>query len=354
MAKGKHGRHAGRRGLKVAFVAVGALALIGGGTAYAAYRYDASAADRILPGVTVAGVDVSDLTRSEAVREVAAKASETLDGELSVTAGGHTWNVTPASLGMTTDVESAVDQAFAVADDMSFVSRVYHRVAEKAVGASFDLVFAYDDAAIGAFVAQARGEVAVPPVDARIALVENQLVMRRPETGQALKAEAATARIHAALEERAVAVEIPLREVQPEVTASALGETIVIDLSETTLVLYDGFKTAKEYRVATAAPGYSTPVGTWKVIDKRENPTWYNPALDSWGADLPAVISPGPNNPLGTRALYLNSPGIRIHGTSNSASIGTHASHGCIRMLIADSEELYPLIPIGTRVIIMP
>jgi lipoprotein-anchoring transpeptidase ErfK/SrfK len=52
--------------------------------------------------------------------------------------------------------------------------------------------------------------------------------------------------------------------------------------------------------------------------------------------------------------LYLNSPGIRIHGTSNSASIGTYASHGCIRMFISDSEELYPLVPIGTRVIIKP
>ena len=354
MAKGKHGRHAGRRGLKVALVALGALALIGGGTAYAAYRYDASAADRILPGVTVAGVDVSDMGRSEAVREVTAKASETLDGTLSVTAGGHTWNVTPASLGMSADVESAVDRAFAVADDMSFVSRVYHRVADEPVGAAFELAFAYDDAAIAAFVTQARAEVAVAPVDARFALVDNQLAMRRPQTGQALKSEAASVRIRAALEERATAVEIPLREVQPEVTASALGKTIVVDLSENTLVLHEGFKTAKEYPVATAAPGYSTPVGMWKIIDKRENPTWYNPALDSWGADLPAVIAPGPNNPLGTRALYLNSPGIRIHGTSNSGSIGTYASHGCIRMFISDSEELYPLVPIGTRVIIMP
>ena len=354
MAKGKHGRHIGRRGLKVALVAIGVLALIGGGTAYAAYRYDASVADRILPGVTIAGIDVSSMTRSEAAREVAAKASETLDGSLSVTAGGHAWTVTPAALGMTADVDGVVDRAFGVADGMSFVSRVYHRVAEKPVGASFDLSFAYDDAAIEAFVSQARDEVAVAPVDARIALVDDQLIMRRPKTGEALRVRSAVARIRAALEERTTSVTVPVRDVQPEVTAAALGKTIVVDLSENSLTLYDGFKTAKEYPVATAAPGYTTPVGMWKVIDKKENPTWYNPALDSWGADLPAVIAPGPTNPLGTRALYLDSPGIRIHGTSNSASIGTYASHGCIRMLISDSEELYPLIPIGTRVIIKP
>ena len=354
MSKGKHGRRIGRRGLKVVLVAVGALALIGGGTAYAAYRYDASAADRILPGVTIAGVDVSAMTRSEAVREVTAKAHETLDGQLSVGAGGHTWTVTRAALGMTADVEGAVDRAFALAEETPFFSRVYHRVAEEPMDASFDVTFAYDDGAILGFVEQARDEVVVPAVNARFALVEDELVMRRPKTGQELRVAAAAERIRSALEERAAAVRIPLRAVEPEITASALGNTIVVDLSENALAFYDGFKVQNEYRVATAAPGYETPVGTWEIIDKRENPTWYNPALDSWGADLPAVINPGPDNPLGTRALYLNAPGIRIHGTSNSGSIGTYASHGCIRMLISDSEELYPLVPIGTRVIIMP
>lgn len=354
MAKGRHGRSRGRA-LKLALVAVGALGLIGGGTAYAAYRYDASEADRILPGITVAGVDVSGMTRSEAVREVTAVADQTLEARLVVTAGGHTWTVTPAALGMTADVETAVDQAFSVADGMSFVSRVYHRVADEPIEESFDLVYANDDPTIAAFVEQARGEVAVPAINARFALAEDgELVMRRARLGQALKTEAAVERIRSALQGRAAEVQIPLRDVQPEITASAIGHTIVVDLSENMLRFYDGLKIVKEYPVATAAPGYVTPVGTWKIIDKRENPTWYNPALDSWGADLPAVIAPGPSNPLGTRALYLNSPGIRIHGTSNSASIGTYASHGCIRLLIPDSEELYPLVPIGTRVIIMP
>ncbi len=231
---------------------------------------------------------------------------------------------------------------------------MYHRVAGEPVERSFELTWSYDDAEVLAFVQRAAEEVAVPAVDARFALGEQGLVMRRSSDGQALKVEAAAARIRAALEERATSVRIPLRVVEPEVSTSALGKTIVVDLSTNTLMLYDAFKVEKQYRVATAAPGYTTPVGMWRVIDKKENPTWYNPALDSWGADLPPVIAPGPSNPLGTRALYLNSPGIRIHGTSNSASIGTYASHGCIRMLISDSEELYPLVPVGTRVIIMP
>ena len=112
----------------------------------------------------------------------------------------------------------------------------------------------------------------------------------------------------------------------------------MVDLSENGY-LYDALKVVRSYPVATAADGYVTPVGTWEIVDKRENPTWYNPALDTWGADLPAVIPPGPGNPLGTRALYLNAPGIRIHGTYSTDSIGTYASHGCVRMFLEDSRS---------------
>jgi hypothetical protein len=319
MARGRHGRHR-NRAWKILAVGVTVLAVMSAGTAYAAYRYDASAADRILPGVTIAGVDVSEMTRAEAIREVEAAAQGTLQADLSVQAGDHTWIVTPASLGMTADVQGAVDRAFGFADDMSFVSRVYHRVAAKPLGESLELTYAYDDAEVLRFVEQARDEVAVPAVDARFALVEDQLVMRRPKTGRDMQARLGATRIRSALETGAAQVTLPMREVEPEVSVGALGDTIVIDLSENSLRLSDGFKAERQYA----------------------------------GADLPPVIDPGPNNPLGTRALYLNSPGIRIHGTSNSASIGTYASHGCIRMLISDSEELYPLVPVGTRVIIMP
>jgi len=237
---------------------------------------------------------------------------------------------------------------------MPLLDRVYHRVADKPVDAALDVAYSYDDAAIQRFVGQARDEVAVSAVNARFALVDDQLVMRRSREGQMLRTQLAVSRIHAALEQRAASVNLPVQAVDPETNVAALGKTIVVDISDTTLTLYEGFKVAKEYRVATAAPGYVTPVGNWEVINKVENPTWYNPAPDGWGAGEPLVIPPGPGNPLGTRALYLNAPGIRIHGTYSSSSIGTHASHGCIRMYITDSEELFPLVPVGTRVIITP
>jgi lipoprotein-anchoring transpeptidase ErfK/SrfK len=350
MMRAKHRR--GRRGWLIAGVSVGVLMVLGAGTAYAAFRYDASTADRILPGVSVAGVDVSEMTWEQAVREVREVAEETLYDELTIVAAGQAWTITPASLGMTADVDRAVAEAFALADDMSLVDRLAHRLRDDPVGVALDLGFESDRAAVETFVQQAFDEVALPAVDARFALVEDDLVMRRSQVGRELKSELAVARILQALQRRADTVSVPVRTLEPEVTTAALGQSIVVDLSENHLYLYQGLKTVADFPVATAAPGYETPIGTWEIVDKRENPTWYNPALDTWGADLPRVIPPGPGNPLGTRALYLNAPGIRIHGTYSSSSIGTYASHGCIRMLISDSEELFGLVDTGARVII--
>jgi lipoprotein-anchoring transpeptidase ErfK/SrfK len=69
--------------------------------------------------------------------------------------------------------------------------------------------------------------------------------------------------------------------------------------------------------------------------------------------DMPAFIGPGPGNPLGTRAMNLSASGIRIHGTPDAGSIGGPASHGCIRMLIHDAEELFDAVDVGTPVMIV-
>lgn len=350
----KHRKRAPRSGLRIALVTVVVLALVGGGTAYAGYRYDRSAADRILPGVSVDGIDLGGMTRDEAIRVVEERADLRLADDLAVQAAGVTWTVTPAALGMSADVEGAVDRAFAVADEMSFFSRVYRRLANQPVDLGHQISYLDDQEAVRSFVEQAYEEVAVPAVDARFALEDGELVTRRSRAGREIKVELAAQRISRALARQVDAVDIPVREITPTVTTASLGKSIVVDISDNTLRLYKGLRVVREYRVATGTPGYPTSVGAFEIVDKKENPTWYNPALDGWGAGLPPFIGPGPGNPLGTRAMYLNAPGIRIHGTWDSSSIGTAASHGCIRMHIEDAEELYPHVPVGARVIVMP
>jgi lipoprotein-anchoring transpeptidase ErfK/SrfK len=135
------------------------------------------------------------------------------------------------------------------------------------------------------------------------------------------------------------------------VTEAKLGRTITVDLTTNTLHLYDGFQVIRTYPVATAITPYSTPIGTWHVVQKEHDPVWINPGTP-WAASMPPMIPAGPSNPLGLRALRLDAAGVLIHGTPEDSSVGHWASHGCIRMHESDAIALYPLVPVGTNVII--
>ncbi len=134
-----------------------------------------------------------------------------------------------------------------------------------------------------------------------------------------------------------------------EETLKYLLGSIRVDLSERKLYVYGGNgEVVKTYRVAVGMAKYPTPTGNFRIITKEVNPTW-NPPDSAWAAGM-GPVPPGPGNPLGTRWMGLNSPGIGIHGTPAGSSIGTAASHGCIRMLIPQAEDLFARVFVGTPV----
>ena len=133
---------------------------------------------------------------------------------------------------------------------------------------------------------------------------------------------------------------------------TVLTGRIVVDLSDLRLYLYRGDTLVRSYPVATGQPSYPTPTGTFVVTSMQKNPTWYPPNSD-WAKDA-EPIPPGIDNPLGTRWIGTSAPGVGIHGTPDDASIGTYASHGCIRMHIADVEDLYERVVVGMTVVIRP
>jgi L,D-transpeptidase ErfK/SrfK len=118
------------------------------------------------------------------------------------------------------------------------------------------------------------------------------------------------------------------------------------------LYLYENGKITKTWPVATGQPAYPTPTGTFQVVSKIVNPTWTNPG-SSWSGGMPATIGPGPNNPLGTRALALSASGILIHATPDVGSIGFSVSHGCIRMNPSDEMDVFGRVDAGTPVAIV-
>lgn len=130
--------------------------------------------------------------------------------------------------------------------------------------------------------------------------------------------------------------------------ATSLLGAIKIDISERKLYLYDEGKLVKTFGVAVGRPRYPTPTGHYKIISKVYHPAW-SPPPSPWAAGLEPV-PPGPNNPLGTRWMGLSAPHVGIHGTPSDWSIGTAASHGCIRMHIPEAERLFELVYVGTPV----
>jgi L,D-transpeptidase catalytic domain/Putative peptidoglycan binding domain len=330
-------------------IALGAVLLLGG-TAYAGYRYDAATADRLLPGVRIDGIDVGEMTRDQARAALDGQIDAALDREIEVVAGEQTWHVTPRELGATTAVDRLLDRAFALNDRMPWPERVFRRVFDRPVAYTKDIRIKRDSSRLKSFVNGVAEEVNVDPSNASVDYVDGQLVLQRPEMGWALPVPEARQAIRQTLTGQGTSVELAVDRIEPEIGRNDLGYTLVVDLSELQLHAYRGLREVKSYPVAAGSPDFPTPQGEWTIWQKVENPTWVNPDPTGWGASLPRVIGPGPSNPLGTRALYLDAPGIRIHGTSASYSIGTYASHGCIRMLREDVEELYEIVPVGTTV----
>jgi len=131
--------------------------------------------------------------------------------------------------------------------------------------------------------------------------------------------------------------------------------TLVVNLSEMRLYLFPPDPGAPmTFPVGVGTDGWKTPVGTFKVVEKRENPRWYPPAsIRRENPELPAVVEPGPDNPLGTHALRLSLRTILIHGTDTPFAVGRKASHGCLRLYPEDIPHLYGRVSEGSSVTII-
>ncbi len=119
---------------------------------------------------------------------------------------------------------------------------------------------------------------------------------------------------------------------------------ILVDKSQNILILKSDEDIIKTYVVSTGANN-STPVGTFKIVNKLSHPTWFKAG---------AVVEPGsPENILGSRWLGISLPGYGIHGTTEPASLGKQATKGCVRMANPEVEELYAIVPEGTEVVVI-
>ena len=325
------------------------------GVATAAIRYDARFSERVMPGVTVGGIAIGGMSFEEARARLSDSFEAPLDAPITIDVAGESFTVTPRDLGMTSDVASSFEQVVALSGGTPLLQRVWYRLAGDGFEKQVEVSRTIDEKKVATYVADLATAIDVSPRDARPELVNGELVLIKAQAGFKLdRSEAETKLKKAALDgETKVALDGEVDDAQ--VDTADIKDVIVVKVGENKLFHYRSDQLVKVYDVATGLPRYPTPRGTFKIVNKRFRPTWVNPAKypGGWGANLPAKIGPGPGNPLGTRAMDLNSPGIRIHGSSAVYSMGYNASHGCIRMKMADVEELFGLVEVGTPVLIV-
>ncbi len=447
----------------------------------------------LLPGTTIAGVDVGEVTVQEASAAGQEQVAAALDRPVALTHGDRTWTTTPRALGATSDVEQVVAAALERTRRASLVelARVRFGVGD---ASAYDIALDVPDDAVASFVAEIARKVDTAPQDATLTWVDGavrlddavtglavlqdvtaagleraiaegatslalaveerapafgtdqarqvaaevggllaaaldhevtvtladstrritprglgaehnapdllraraaapeDVVVHVPEaavdevieglaaehevpsrnasldwspasgfaatpgsTGLAIDREAARDALHAALQGGTDRVDIELHTTTPRITTDSFQEVLLVRQADRRVDLYRGGAAVRSWPVAVGTSGYATPTGMFTIGAKRFEPTWHNSSPDGWGSDMPAKIGPGPDNPLGLRALNWEQNGhdtlIRFHGTANESSIGQAASHGCVRMLNADVIELFDLVDTGTVIV---
>ncbi len=134
-------------------------------------------------------------------------------------------------------------------------------------------------------------------------------------------------------------------------------DSIIINLSEMRLYhffIHKGSRKVSTFPIGIGSEGFNTPLGRFRITEKIANPPWYvPPSIRKERPELPDVVPPGPENPLGTHALRLSLGTILIHGTNRPWAIGRKASHGCIRLYPEDIPRLFRSVPVGTQVTIV-
>ena len=127
---------------------------------------------------------------------------------------------------------------------------------------------------------------------------------------------------------------------------------IVVNLAEQRLYYFPpGKDLVQTFPIGLGVLGAATPLGTTRIVAKLTAPPWYPPpSIHAERPELPAVIPPGPDNPLGAYAFRLGWPTVLIHGTNKPDGVGRDVSHGCMHLYPEDIESLFHEVPVGTPV----
>jgi lipoprotein-anchoring transpeptidase ErfK/SrfK len=322
----------------------------------AVYAYDRTREDRIAEGVTVAGIDVGGMSASDARQLLDDRLREPLAKPLVVRYKGERFRLSAERARLTIDAGGMVDEALEESRSGNLVSRSFRELTGGEVDATVPARVSYSEAAVDRLVRRVRKGIDREPEDAKVEPTAEGLSRVAGRNGVTVQVGALRRHVSTELADPHAdrVVKAETKVTKPEVTKDELTEKypyyITVSRASKQLRFYKDLELVKTYRIAVGTVGFETPTGLYHVQNKAVDPAW---SVPEWGGDLAGQVIPGgaPNNPLKARWLGIYD-GAGIHGTTDVGSLGSAASHGCIRMAIPEVIELYDQVPVQTPVYI--
>lgn len=294
----------------------------------------------IVSGVSIGGVPVGGLSQAAATQAVLAQFVGPHRTPVVVSFRGRRIGIDPTKVGYAPDVAYAVQ-----------VALLYGRSqAVPAGGVDVPVRQQVNRKRLIALLKLRAATHNLPPRDATLAFRGATPFVVKARVGISIDIAKSIPVVEQAITLRAKPV-YPLVETRVRPKVTTIGPAIIIQRNSFRLTLWRPHGKRHSFPIAVGQPAYPTPTGRYQIITMQKNPTWF-PPNSPWAAGL-GPIPPGVSNPLGTRWMGTSAPGIGIHGTPIPGSIGTAASHGCIRMRIPDAEYIYGHVHVGTPVIIV-
>lgn len=300
----------------------------------------AAQSSTIAPGVSAGGVDLSGLTVDAAAAKLSQVLAPAIRGDVIVGAAGRVFKLSAARAGERLDAVTSAKRA------------LYAQGAGSA-----PLALSHSRLAVKGFAADIASKVDRAAVDAAVRITLRRVVRRAGRDGHTLDPAALAKQIDAALDMPSSSrlFHLKLKATHPKISLHGLPRAyptiITVDRAHFKLRVFRRLRLLHTYGIAVGRSGLETPTGLYHIQERELNPSWHVPNSSWAGALAGKTIPPGPDDPIVARWMGLGG-GVGIHGTNEPFSIGSAASHGCIRMLVPNVIAVYRLTSIGTPVLI--
>lgn len=295
-------------------------------------------------GATIARVPVGGLDASGARHAVEQALGRVYERPITVRVGSRDQRISTRRAGQTIEYAAMIDRAFRLAA----VRQPVHVRLDRD----------YDGKALTRAAVVLGRPFYRAPRDARVRFGITRVVRIRARRGRGLDTAALRKALFAELRRPTPQriVRAGVRSIRPRISTGDLRRLypayLSVDRRHFKLRLFKRLRHVRTYPIAVGMAGHDTPPGLRRVLWKELNPTWHVPNSPWAGSLAGQTVPPGsPSNPLKYAFIALGD-GVGIHGTAEDWSIGSRASHGCIRMHVSDIKRLYPRVPVGTPVLI--